>query len=229
MSTDKQIAANRENASKSHGPVTEAGKAAVRLNALKHGLRARQLVLPGESQEEFDQLCQDLESEWQPQTPTERICLENMVAAQWKLVRAESQETFLHSLPADDPRTKQLDTILLFQDRFQRAFERALRDLQKLQKDSRAATKLAAEEAAARKANEPKHPSIPARFRDTQDENGDYMRVVDVPGQVWNSSYDCYDVIFSSRLKYPEKLRPLFSTFVREAEDPTPKADDRAA
>jgi hypothetical protein len=229
MSTENQISANRENASKSHGPVTEAGKSAVRLSALKHGLRARQLVLPGESQEEFDQLCHDLESEWQPQTPTERICLENMVAAQWKLIRAENQEAFLHSLPADDPRAKQLDSILQFQDRFQRAFQRALRDLQKLQKDRRAATKEAAEEAAARKANEPKHPPIPAHFRDTKDENGGYMRVVDVPGQVWNPSYDCYDLVFSSKLKYPEKLRPLFSTFVRELEIPTPEADDQAA
>jgi hypothetical protein len=229
MATENQISANRENASKSHGPVTEAGKAAVRLNALKHGLRARQLVLPGESQEEFDQLCHDLESEWQPQTPTEHICLENMVAAQWKLVRAEKQETYIQSLPANDPATKQLDNILLFQDRFQRAFQRALRDLQKLQKDRRAAAKEAAEEAAARKANEPKHPPIPARFRDTKDENGDYMRVVDVPGQVWNPSYDCYDLVFSSKLKYPEKLRPLFSEFVREFELSSPEADGQAA
>jgi hypothetical protein len=229
MSTENQISANRENALKSHGPVTEAGKAAVRLNALKHGLRARQLVLPSESQEEFDQLCHDLESEWQPQTPTERICLENMVAAQWKLIRAENQEAFLHSLPGDDPRRKQLDSILLFQDRFQRAFQRALRDLQKLQKDRSAAAKEAAQEAAAKKANEPKHPPIPARFRDTKDENGDYMRVVDVPEKVWNLSYDCYDLVFSSKLKYPEKLRPLFSDFVREFAIPTPEADDEAA
>jgi hypothetical protein len=229
MATENQISANRENALKSRGPVTEAGKSAVRLNALKHGLRARQLVLPSESQEEFDQLCHDLESEWQPETPTERICLENMVAAQWKLVRAESQEAFLHSLPGDDPRCKQLDNILLFQDRFQRAFQRALRDLQKLQKDRRAAAKEATEEAAAKKANEPKHPPIPARFRDTKDENGDYMRVVDVPGQVWNVSYDSYDLVYCSRLKYPEKLRPLFSKFVREFAIPTPEADDQAS
>jgi hypothetical protein len=230
MATENQISANRENASKSHGPVTEAGRAAVRLNALKHGLRARQLVLPGESREEFDQLCQDLESEWQPQTPTERICLENMVAAQWKLIRAENQEVLINTLPAGDPGTKQLDSILLFQDRFQRAFERALRDLQKLQKDRRIAEeKAAAEKAATEKANAAKRPRIPARFRDTTDENGNYMRVVDVPEKVWNPSYDAYDVVYCSRLKYPEKLRPLFSNFVREIENPTPEADDQAA
>jgi hypothetical protein len=230
MATENQISANRENALKSHGPVTEAGKAAVRLNALKHGFRARQLVLPGESREEFDQLCHDLETEWQPQTPTERICLENMVAAQWKLIRAENQETYLHSLPAGDPRTKSLDSILLFQDRFQRAFQRALRDLQKLQKERRiAAQKAAAEKAANEKEALAKHKRIPALFRDTKDENGDYMRVVDVPEKVWNPSYNSYDLVYCSELKYPEKLRPLFSTFVREFENPIPEADDRAA
>jgi hypothetical protein len=230
MASEKQLLANQENALKSHGPVTEAGKSAVRLNALKHGLRARQLVLPGESQEEFDQLSQDLESEWQPQTPTEHICLENMVAAQWKLIRAEKQETYIHSLPADDPGTKQLDSILLFQDRFQRAFQRALRDLQKLQKDRRiAAERAELEKAVAEKASAAKHPTIRARFRDTTDENGNYMRVVDVPEKVWNPSYDSYDLVYCSRLNYPEKLRPLFSNFVREAENPAPEARDRAA
>jgi hypothetical protein len=230
MTSEKQLSANRENALKSHGPVTEAGRSAVRLNALKHGLRARQLVLPGESQEEFDQLSQDLESEWQPQTPTERICLENMVAAQWKLIRAEKQETYIHSLPADDPGTKQLDSILLFQDRFQRAFQRALRDLQKLPKDRRiAAERAEVGKAAAEKAGAAKHPTIRARFRDTTDENGNYMRVVDVPEKVWNPSYDSYDLVYCSRLKYPEKLRPLFSNFVREAENPIPEVGDSAA
>jgi hypothetical protein len=226
MATQEQIAANRENASKSHGPVTEAGKAAVRLNALKHGLRARQLLLPWESQKDFDQLSHDLESEWQPATPTERICLENMLAAQWKLIRAETQEALLQTLPYDAPETKQLPVILVFEDRFQRAFERALRDLQKLQKDRRrAAEKAAAEEAQA----QAQHPPTRALYRDTKDENGKYMRVVDVPKQVWNTALDCYDLVYSPKLLYPEKLRPLFSNFVREFENPTPEVPSQAA
>jgi hypothetical protein len=146
------------------------------------------------------------------------------------MIRAEKQETYIHSLPADDPGTKQLDSILLFQDRFQRAFQRALRDLQKLQKDRRIVTEKAElEKDAAEKASAAKHPTIRARFRDTTDENGDYMRVVDVPEKVWNPSYDSYDLVYCSKLKYREKLRPLFSNFVREAENPAPEAGDRAA
>ena len=66
MATPAQIDANRRNALKSTGPKTPEGKAAVSMNSLRHGLRARTVVLPGEDREEFNQLCDDLEREWQP-------------------------------------------------------------------------------------------------------------------------------------------------------------------
>ena len=73
MATLKQIEANRRNALLSTGPKTLEGKAAVRLNALRHGLRAHTVVLPGENPEQFHQLCEDLEAEWQPQSRTEQL------------------------------------------------------------------------------------------------------------------------------------------------------------
>ena len=48
MASEKQIAANRRNAGRSTGPKTADGKGRVRLNALKHGLTAATVVLPGE-------------------------------------------------------------------------------------------------------------------------------------------------------------------------------------
>jgi hypothetical protein len=56
MATLKQFEANRRNAQKSTGPQTPEGKAAVSMNALRHGLRARTVVLPGKNREEFTQL-----------------------------------------------------------------------------------------------------------------------------------------------------------------------------
>src|SRR6266481_5959999 len=73
MATIKQIEANRRNALKSTGPRTPEAKAAVRMNALRHGLRARTVVLPAENPQEFHQLCNDLETEWQPQSRGMRL------------------------------------------------------------------------------------------------------------------------------------------------------------
>ena len=56
MSTLKQIEANRLNAKKSTGPRTAEGKAAVRLNALKHGLFALDPIIEGEKPAHFDAL-----------------------------------------------------------------------------------------------------------------------------------------------------------------------------
>src|SRR6266487_1973580 len=92
MATIKQIEANRRNALQSTGPKTPEGKAAVRLNALRHGLRARTVVLPGEQPEEFQQLCDDLEVGWRPKSRTEQFYVEQMAASQWKLNRMEMAE-----------------------------------------------------------------------------------------------------------------------------------------
>ena len=51
MTSDKKAEANRRNALKSTGPKTPEGKAAVRLNALRHGLRSEEILLPGEDEE----------------------------------------------------------------------------------------------------------------------------------------------------------------------------------
>ena len=64
--SDKQQKANRQNAQHSTGPVTPEGKAAVRLNALKYGLRARSLLIPGEDPEDYKRLWADLEPSGSP-------------------------------------------------------------------------------------------------------------------------------------------------------------------
>jgi hypothetical protein len=48
MGAEAQVNADRLHAQESTGPRTAEGRAAVALNAVKHGLRARAVVLPGE-------------------------------------------------------------------------------------------------------------------------------------------------------------------------------------
>jgi hypothetical protein len=64
--TPKQIAANQRNALLSTGPNTDAGKAKSRQNALKHGLCAMVLDVPGEDPAVFDQRLNDWNSELNP-------------------------------------------------------------------------------------------------------------------------------------------------------------------
>jgi len=87
MATDRQIAANRENAQKSTGPKTPEGRAAVRLNGVKHGLSAQTLVLMGENAADLEALADSLEAQYQPATPTEEILVRQLVMATWRQLR----------------------------------------------------------------------------------------------------------------------------------------------
>ena len=55
MASERQIAANRQNAKLSTGPTTADGKTASSRNAITHGLTASRGLLPGESAEEYEQ------------------------------------------------------------------------------------------------------------------------------------------------------------------------------
>ena len=138
MSTLKQIEANRRNAQKSTGPKTPEGKTAVRLNALRHGLRAHTVVLPGEKSEQFQRLCDDLEAEWNPQTKTEQLYVEQMAVSQWKLRRMEIGEASLVvQKAAAKKQIPLLDRLWQAEARMERSFTRAQRELERLQKSRR--------------------------------------------------------------------------------------------
>jgi len=137
--SERQQDANRQNAQHSTGPKTPGGKTAMRLNALKYGLRARSLLIPGENPEDYKQLWADLEAEWQPQTRTERMHLEQAAVSQWLLARVAESESRLYQ--EDIPAERQF--VLLGYASTQRArlessFRHAMHDLQQLQKERRA-------------------------------------------------------------------------------------------
>jgi hypothetical protein len=135
MASQKQIEANRRNALKSAGAKTPEGKAVSRLNSLRHGLRARTVVLPGEDPEEFRRLCDDLEAEWQPRTCTEQFYLEQMAILHWKLTRMEVGEARLYKDQHDaETELPLLDRLWKAQHSQERAYARAQRELERLQK-----------------------------------------------------------------------------------------------
>jgi len=161
MATEKQIEANRLNAQKSTGPKSPEAKAKVSMNSLRHGMRARALVLRSENEGRFHQLCDELEAEWQPQTTTEMALLEKMAVAQWKLVRAERREAMVCEVYTDQKQEAMLEPLAKFQERFDRAFFRALRELEKLQKIRRQTAPPPAKEVPAVATPEPRPPLGP--------------------------------------------------------------------
>jgi ribosomal silencing factor RsfS len=134
MATLKQFEANRRNAQKSTGPKTPEGKSAVSMNALRHGLRARTVVLPGEDPTEFHQLCDDLQAEWTPQSRTEQFYVEQMAVSQWKLTRMEVVEVNIFKDDETKSRLSRLDQLWQAECRLERSYSRAQRELQRLQK-----------------------------------------------------------------------------------------------
>lgn len=54
MTTDKRLEANRRNALQSNGPRTSGGSEGCKMNALRHGLRALETVIPGEDPDEWE-------------------------------------------------------------------------------------------------------------------------------------------------------------------------------
>ncbi len=86
MTSDKQARANRRNVLESTGPNTLEGKAAVRHNAVKHGLLSRDVLLPGEDEAVLKELSERLRDELQPVGALESLLVERIIST-WRLQR----------------------------------------------------------------------------------------------------------------------------------------------
>ncbi len=94
MSSDSQLAANRANAQFSTGPVSDAGKLAIRSNTLKHGFYSKTAVLKGfESDDDFAALHADFSDHFAPAGPVELELASRIVLALWQLRRLQLAET----------------------------------------------------------------------------------------------------------------------------------------
>jgi hypothetical protein len=108
MTSDKKVEANRRNALKSTGPRTPEGKAVVRLNALRHGLRSEEILLPGEDGEALRELGESLRAELQPVGALENLLVDRIIAAHWRLWRAGRVETGIFAWSELDSETAAL-------------------------------------------------------------------------------------------------------------------------
>ena len=94
--SEARLRANRENAQKSTGPRSVAGKAASSRNRLLHGLRANKHLLLDDDPEQFVLLLNDLHSRFQPVGDGEVMIVRRIAADQWRLDRTFPMEAGIY-------------------------------------------------------------------------------------------------------------------------------------
>src|ERR1700685_1645341 len=92
MPSPLQYAANRLNAEKSHGPTSPQGRARSSMNALRHGLTARVVVLPNDDMGAVQAVSKEIADSLDPQTPVERQVAQTSADNQWRINRIRSIE-----------------------------------------------------------------------------------------------------------------------------------------
>jgi hypothetical protein len=94
MPTEAQINANRLNSQKSTGPTSPEGKARSSLNALKSGIDAWSVIIPGEDPEELEALTAAFLLHHHPAGPNQLALVDTLIFAEWtqrRLRRIEAQ------------------------------------------------------------------------------------------------------------------------------------------
>jgi hypothetical protein len=108
MATEAQINGNRRNAKRSTGPRTPMGKERSSRNALRHGLLARESVLPDEDGEEFDALAPGIRQNLRPQGELEELLCQRVILTAWRLIRAARIEAGLFVSALAEERTQRI-------------------------------------------------------------------------------------------------------------------------
>ena len=87
MTTKAQRRANQQNAKKSTGPRTDQGKQRCSQNAVKHGLRSKHPVIPGEDPIEYQHKLDQLRNDIRPLNALEDDLVEQIADTSWRLKR----------------------------------------------------------------------------------------------------------------------------------------------
>ena len=101
MTSFRQIEANRRNARKSTGPITEQGKQRSRCNAIRHGLTAETVIGALEDAEDYKAFEAAIIADYDVQSAVERELVLRLAGLLWRLRRATTMETGLFEIQAD--------------------------------------------------------------------------------------------------------------------------------
>ena len=101
MSNVTKSESARLNGAKSHGPKTPEGKAISSMNAMKHGLTSKTLLLQNENSEQFTEMMNSYFDYLAPKNQIETDLVADLVAARWRLRRIWRYETAMLDIEMD--------------------------------------------------------------------------------------------------------------------------------
>ena len=101
MSSKEKRKIARQNGAKAAGSKTPEGIAISSMNAVRHGLAAKSLVLTNESMANYLELLEAYRDKFKPQDKVESDLIDQMVAAQWRIRRLWTMQTAALDLKMD--------------------------------------------------------------------------------------------------------------------------------
>jgi hypothetical protein len=126
---------------RSGGPRTEEGKAASSRNSLAHGLTAKQVVIPGENQSDFDELHHNLLHDRKPEGELEIQLTAEIAACFWRLARARQHESdILRRHGLYDENAPRLTLVIRYIGSIERQLNRTIARLEHAQNERRKAS-----------------------------------------------------------------------------------------
>jgi hypothetical protein len=159
--TQAQLKARRNNAQLSTGPRTSAGKKRSSLNAVRHGLTGQIVVQTPEDQQAFNQHCDGIRKDLDPEGALETNLAQAIAEDYWRLNRVRALENGIFALgqtedPPEDSHDPNLDAALapartwmahahelhllaLYESRISRSVEKNMAQLRALQAERRPA------------------------------------------------------------------------------------------
>ena len=125
------------------GPRTAQGKEKSKHNALKHGIFSQSVLMKGESRAGFDSLLSGLQNHLEPVGTLEELLVDKLSVLIWRQRRlianeANQPRTLVEQLERENDllldKTLPLDQLLRYEASLERAFDRTLNQLERLQR-----------------------------------------------------------------------------------------------
>jgi len=109
MMTEKQLMANRRNATLSTGPRTAEGKGRSSENAVVHGLTSQDLLIDGEKLTDLAPFRDAMLQELAPNGELEGMLAHKVISGAWRLQRASRYERYIVECEMDNSRLRRAE------------------------------------------------------------------------------------------------------------------------